>query len=249
MPRWFGKKHSSITIIMEALLVFKAYTARALAEQAAQLLRQNNIDAEIDEEAALLDGNYLGQRFNEPFLLRVRGSDFDKATQLLEARVIVNLDEVDPDYMLLSFTDEELIDVMKKKDEWGIYNYKLAEALLRQRNVPIPEMEIVLEQAERLREKEKPASSDIIFLLVGYIAVIYGIVLWVMSKGIGMIIPGGFAFLVGWHLAYFKRTLSNGQQTFYYNSSTRFQGTIIFWAAIALVAVQVLFFLIYFLLK
>lgn len=229
---------------MNELLLFRTYPDPASAEQVALLLKDNGIGAEVSKEARVLDSNYIGQQFSDPYLLYLQGADFERATLILEDQVVIRPEEVDPGYMLLSFSDEELIDVMKKKDEWGIYNYKLAEALLKKKNVPIPEIQIVLEQTERLKEKEKAVSSGLLFLLLGYASIISGAIMSLRYNIAFIFLPGLLGLLIGWNLSHFKRTLSNGQRTFYYNSTTRFHGSIMFWTGLAIAAMRFIFQLI-----
>lgn len=225
---------------MEPLLVFNSYPDEAAAEQAAALLRDNGINAEVSREARSLDSNYLGQQFSDPYLLYLQGNDFDRARSVLEEHTLVDPDNVDPGYQLLSFSDEELLEVMTNKEEWGIFNYKLAEALLKRRGVPIPEVQIAIAQAEQLREKEKAASSGLILLLLGYSSLLSGAVLALTKHPVFTLLPGGLALLLGWMLSYSKRTLSNGVQVYYYTPGARLHGLILFWCSLGIAVIRYL---------
>jgi len=231
---------------MDKLLVFKTYAHHQAAEQAAALLRERGIEAEASREARVLDSVYIGQQFNDPYLLYIPGKDFERANVILEENMVIRLDEVDPGYELLSFSDEELIDVMRKKEEWGAYNYKLAEALLQQRDVPIPQMDIVWAQVESLKEKEKPVSSGMRLLLLGYASALGGTILGFMRGGnaVFTLFPGLLAFFIGWHLAYSRLTLSDGKQTYYFNNSTRLHGVFLFWLSVIVAALKFIFLLL-----
>jgi hypothetical protein len=219
---------------MEQPLVFKTYPDQVTAGEVAALLKANGVITEVVEEPRILDSNYIGQQFSDPYLLYMQGKDFERANHILEDHIVVRLEDIDPDYLLLSFSDEELIEVMKMKDEWGIYNYKLAEILLHQRNAPIPEVHIALEQAERLKEKEKAISSGLMFLILGYLSIISSVYASVSINAVFVLLPGFLGLMIGWHLSQSKRTLSNGTRTFYYNSTTRIHGGIMLWSAIGL---------------
>lgn len=225
---------------MDPLLVFDTYPTPQAAEQAAALLRGNAIIVEINRDVRPLDSNYLGQRFDNPYLLSLPGKDFEKARKILEEQTPVNPDEVDPEYHLLSFSDEELIDVMMKKDEWGDYNYKLAEALLQRRGVPIPGVQIELSNVERLRQKEKAASSDWKILLLGYFSLLSGAMLALARHPAFTLFPGGLAVFLGWTLSHSRRTLSTGGQVYYYKPSSRLHGLILFWGALGFAALRLI---------
>lgn len=223
---------------MDPLLVFDTYPTPDAAEQAASLLRGNDIVVEINQDQRPLDNNYLGQRFDNPYLLSLPGKDFERARKILEEQTPVDPDEVDPQYHLLFFGDEELIDVMMKRDEWGDYNYKLAEALLRRRGVPIPGARIEQSKAERQRQKEKINPSDWKILLIGYCALFSGAALALAKHPALILFPGGIAVLLGWMLSHSKRTLSTGEQVYYYKPSSRLHGLILFWGALGFAALR-----------
>lgn len=230
---------------MNDLIIYKTYPDLASAEEVALLMTNNGITAEVIKENRVLDSNYIGQAFSDPYLLYMHGSDFERAHTILENEIMVNLEDVDPGYMLLAFNEEELIDVMEKKDEWGVYNYKLAEALLKKKNAHIPEVKIALEQAERLRTKEKPVASGMLFLLLGYASVLSGMVsIFIPARNAVLTLSQGLLGLfIGWILCYSKRTLSNGQRTFYFTSSSRLQGSVMFWISLAVTAIKIIFLL------
>lgn len=221
-------------INMTETLVFKTYPDLLQAQQAAELLQQHDIEAEVTKEARILDSVYIGQQFTDPYLLSLPGKDFERAEIILEESITIKLNEVDPDYLLLSFSNEELIEVMKKKEEWGAFNYKLAESLLTKRGVPIPEMDIIWSQVEHLKEKEQPTPSGMLLLLLGYSSLISGMLIAFRQGGhlAFTLFPGFLALLIGWHLAYNKRTLSNGNQIHYFNERTRLHGTIMLWLSV-----------------
>lgn len=229
---------------MNKPLVFGTYPDLRTVEQAAALLRDHGIAAEASREARVLDSVYIGEQFNDPYLLYLPGKDFERARVILEENIVVNLNEVDPGYQLLSFTDDELIDVMRKKGEWGAYNYKLAEALLQQRGVPVPEMDIVWSQVEELKQKEQPVSSGMPLLLMGYASALGGTLLgFLQGNAAFTLFPGLLAFFIGWHLAYSKRTLSDGKQTYYFNNRTRLHGIAMFWLSVSIAALKFFFVL------
>ncbi|WP_118976880.1 hypothetical protein [Taibaiella koreensis] len=225
---------------MDEMIVFSTYPTLEAAEQAAMLLRNNGITAEAKHEMRSLDSNYLGQQFGDPYLLYLPGKDFDRARTILEDHTVVDPGEVDPGYQLLTFSDDELIDVMMNKEEWGIYNYKLAAALLKRRNVPIPEAQIGIAEAEQLREKEKAVSSGLSLLLLGYSSLLSGAALALVRHPAFTLLPGGLALFVGWILSYTKRTLSNGVQVHYYKPAARLHGLILFWGALGFAVIRYL---------
>jgi uncharacterized protein YfbU (UPF0304 family) len=71
------------------------------------------------------------------YILKLNNNDFDKAKKIIEENIEINLDEIDPEYSLLKFNQDELLDVLKNKTEWGDFNYKLAITLLRKKGMAV----------------------------------------------------------------------------------------------------------------
>ncbi len=126
---------------MSELRVFDTFPTMEQAQRVAALLENNELRVAVEELQGPLDTNFLGQQFSNPFLLKIPGDKFKHARTLLMKHTVVDISEVDEEYMLLEFTDQELLDVLAAPDDWGVYNYKLAEALLKQRGGKYPRAE------------------------------------------------------------------------------------------------------------
>jgi len=228
---------------METLLAYRYFADRRAAEETAARLSAQDIPVEIATDYQPLDNQVIGQRFHDPFTLKIPGRCFARADRILEEHTVVDISEVDPGYMLLSFSDEELIEVLKHKDDWGIFNYKLAEALLRERGAAVPEEKIRTFREMERRQKEAPASAGIALLTLGYASALYGtgIVTYLTGRAQRvLILPGVFALGIGWLLAYYKRTLSDGRQVWYFKDAERLQGKIILWLSLSIFAIRML---------
>jgi hypothetical protein len=95
--------------------------------------------------------------------IKVRQEDFTKARMALEGIYQQLLEKVDDDYYLLAFSDEELLEIDLKPDEWGLFDYQLAKKLLRERGKEIREEDA--EQLKKARNKTL-AKPDQITILV-----------------------------------------------------------------------------------
>ena len=222
---------------MENLLNFQQFTEKDQAIRTAATLEKKGIYVDVEENLGALDSNFIGQQFQSPYILKVRGSDFTRARSILMESTVINLEEVDEDYMLLQFSDDELIDVMSNIEDWGVYNYKLAEVLLRQRDVAIPFEQIEAAEQSRLEEKAKPSSFSIVWILLGYIVTFWGSGLYgylQTSSFNFVVVPSFFALIIGWLLTFSKRTLPDGSRRFYFNRFARVNGGIIFVSSIVL---------------
>jgi hypothetical protein len=113
----------------------------------------------------------------------------------------------------LSFTNEELYEVILNSDEWNIFDYKLAQKLLADRGKTIdPEMLASLKK-ERLKILSKPEENQKPWIIAGYLFAFLG---------------GGIGIVIGYSLWRSKKTLPNGERIFSYSIEDRNSGRTIF---------------------
>lgn len=220
---------------MEELLVFQSFTDKEQALRTAATLENHHVFVAIEENLMPLDSNFLGQQFSNPYVLKIPANEFIRADEILMEHTVVDINEVDKDYMLLSFTSEELIEVMKHRDDWGIYNYKLAGILLQQRNVPVTQHEITAAREQTFAEAAQPKSYDTFWLIFGYIMALFaGYVVYTEINTVIFTFPALFALVVGARLFLSRKTLSDGTRIPAYRFSSRIHGVFIFTIALVL---------------
>ncbi len=223
---------------MPPLLVFQTFPTNEQALRTAALLENRSIPVAVEELRGALDANFIGQQFSNPFLLKIPGEEFDHARAILMEGVTVDLDEVDEDYMLFDFNDRELLAVLASPDEWGVFNYKLAEALLEQRGVAIPQQQVAQMAGERIAELKKPLTASWVWIGFGYLSAL-------LSLGIGLdnfmmiYLPGLFALGTGWALAFSKKTVPDGSRIPVFGQTARTHGLVIFVLAILLFMIRI----------
>ena len=145
--------------------------------------------------------------------------------------------------MLLSFSEEELMDVIAKPDEWGFYNYNIATALLKKKGVTVSAEQKEVFEKERLAELGKQKSLSLFWIGVGYaiplINVIYAVIYYdtYIANNLRWLFTGVAGLIIGFILVYSKRTLPNGTRIPVYIDKDRKHGPIllkvnaIFWIA------------------
>ena len=211
---------------MSKLLIFKSFSNKEEALRTAATLENNGIQVDLEENLAQLDSNFIGQHYSNPYCIKIPGDSFEKASEILMKYTVINLDEVDKDYMLLSFSNEELMDVLVHNDDWGIYNYKLAEALLKERGIDIPFKKIEEAQAEAREAIAKPIKYDIYWLILGYIFALLSFS--TLYAGFLFAFPTLCALIIGYLLFFSKKTLTDGSRIKTYERTFRIHGLIIF---------------------
>src|SRR5690606_32574856 len=120
-------------------------------------LKEHGIPYTLTKTRGQLDSIIVGDNYNDQYDLRIPQHEFTRVTDLLIANTKVNLDELDKDYYLFSFSREELENIINNPDEWSSNDYVIAVELLKSQGENVSR-----EQLEELREKkiETLASSQ-----------------------------------------------------------------------------------------
>jgi hypothetical protein len=191
-------------------LTFQKFNDIGVANEIAERLKQSNITYLLEDNKEFFDPSFANNTIEPDISIKIKSGDFSKAQIALEDYYKTQLDNVDKDYYLLTFTDEELIEIITKPDEWGHFDYQLAQKLLRDRGKEVKPEVINLLKVQRIKELAKPDTSHRYWIYAGYISAIIG---------------GLFGIIIGWTLAYFKKTLPNGERVYAYRENERNHGT------------------------
>jgi len=210
----------------DQLLTFQKFKDPEIANDIADKLRSAGIRCEIEDDHKFFDPTFSRNPLQNEIRVKLDPADFSKATKVLDDYYRSQLDTVDKDYYLFDFTDEELLQILTKPDEWGPLDYQLAQKILSDRGKEITGVELQSLKSQRISELEKPERSPTGLIIAGYISAVLG---------------GIFGLVIGWILSTTKRTLPDGQFVYTYNSSDRQHGRIISGIAL-LMLISVLFF-------
>ena len=206
----------------ETFLTFRKFNDIELAKEIAGRLEQGNIQFLLEDNSRFFDPSFANSTLDSDIRIKLRPVDFVKGDKILEDFYSASLDKVDNDYYLLSFTDEELMEIVSKPDEWGAYDYQLAQKLLKERGLEIkPEVAQLLKK-QRINDLARPDKPHKYWIYAGYISAILG---------------GLFGIIIGWTLGYFKKTLPDGQRVHAFGEKDRKHGQ-----NILLIAIISLFF-------
>lgn len=177
-----------------------------------EVLKAHNILYEL-EDTAPFDVTFSGNSLNKEFRVKLRQSDFEAAEELLINEANVSSDQLPSDHYLLSFSDDELMEIVTKPDEWSAVDYKHALQLLKARGKEFSAESIKTLKKQRYEQLAKPEENKPVWIFVGFISAILG---------------GVLGLFIGWHLMSFKKTLPNGQRVYGYTTSDRKKGQTIF---------------------
>src|ERR1700722_14731626 len=139
---------------------FQQFNDPGLASAVADKLHAQQIDCVVEKVKPLLEPGFFRNTVEQTIYLKVRVDDLDKAHKALEEYYQRRLQDVEPGYYLLSFTDKELLEILAKPDEWGHFDYVLARALLAERGLEIPDETIGQMKQERLLQLARESSEE-----------------------------------------------------------------------------------------
>lgn len=199
--------------MIENFVVFRNFPTLIQAKELETLLNKNNIKTILADNLPPIDITFSGSTLQNQYEVKIDSSDFEKAEEILEKETENLLDSIDQDYYLLSFTNEELYEILLNSDEWNVFDYKLAQKLLTERGKTIDTEMLASLKKERLKILAKPEENQKPWIIAGYIFSLLG---------------GGIGIVIGYSLWKSKKTLPNGERVYSYSAEDRKNGKRIF---------------------
>jgi hypothetical protein len=197
----------------ELLLTFRRFNSIEEAQELMDVLKAHHIACELEDTSAF-DVTFSGNTLNKEYRVKLQQSDFEPAEELLLNQPHVSADQLPSDHYLLSFSDDELLEIVTKPDEWSAADYKLALQLLKEHGKEFSADSIKALKKQRYNELAQPEENKPVWIIVGFVSALFGGILGVF---------------IGWHLMTFKKTLPDGQRVYGYTTADRKKGqTILF---------------------
>ncbi|HXC05835.1 MAG TPA: hypothetical protein VNZ86_13830 [Bacteroidia bacterium] len=194
---------------MPELLTFHKFFDKDQAMELAELLDTNEIPFEVVDHAPETISMGGSSPMIREIVIKLRAQDFTKANELLEGIAQSAAEQADSDHYLYAFEDLELIEILKKPDEWGKNDYALAQKILKERGLDVDTELVGVLKKERLEELAKPEDGQRYWITVGYAFAIGG---------------GLLGMFMGWHLLTYRKTLPDGKQVYAYDAKSRKHG-------------------------
>jgi hypothetical protein len=206
-------------------ITYQKFNDPALAEELAEQLEQHDIAYFVEESSFRFDPSLVMSNAIKEYAVKIKSEDFERVNQLLIADESKNVDYVDEDYYLFTFTDDELMDVITKADEWSAFDVVLARKLLGEHGKNVSDKEIETINEQRIEKLKQPDPPQTFWIVIGYMASLLG---------------GVLGIFIGWHLYSYKKTLPDGERVYGYNEQDRRHGRIIFYLSIVVFAVAII---------
>lgn len=210
---------------------FQRFGSESELENCVKILTENNIEYGIEDVSVNLDPVLSSNKYRKEFLLKIEKVNFDKANKILDEFYSSEIDEIEKDYYLFSFSYEELLDVIIKSDEWNKFDVQLAQKILNEKGKGLSNSEIEEIKRQRILDLSKPEKKQSEWIFVGYISSLLG---------------GLLGIFIGWHLLTFKKTLPNGDRVFNYSNEDRKHGNQILILGIVSIVIWTIIKIIFF---
>ncbi|MBS1632914.1 MAG: hypothetical protein JST10_10120 [Bacteroidetes bacterium] len=190
-------------------LTYQKFSDKSEAIELTELLKENNIDFLFEDNSTSFDPSFANNQINKEFRVKLKKQNFDKADKIMLSISATQLDNIDKDYYLFEFKDEELIEVLTKSDEWSKFDYLLAQKILKERGQEVNEKFLETLRKQRIEELAKPEENQKTWIIAGYVFAFLG---------------GLLGLFIGWHLLSHKKTLPNGERVYGYSVEDRKHG-------------------------
>ena len=191
------------------LSVYRKFIYKDDALELAKILEENYFVYELTDNSSKLDSNFGGDINTKQYELKIRKDDFIEVEKIEEALVKNDLENVEETYHLFDYSDEELIEIVTKKDEWNKFDYLLAQKILKERGKEInPELLIVINK-QRIDSLSVQEESPVWLIIIGYVSAFLG---------------GFLGIFIGGYLMYYKKALPNGDRIYGFNRNDRSHG-------------------------
>lgn len=194
---------------MSDFKTFMSITEDAIASEIISILKKNNIQFKVEDTRKNFDASFSLSEVNKPILIFLNPLDFEKANKIIDQEMIIDEENINKGHFLYSFTDEELLELVKNPNEWHPFDVKLAKKILNKKNISVNEEDILINLKKKELENNQPEKSDLITILLGYVFSLIG---------------GLFGIGIAIFLITNKKTLTSGKKIYTYTKSDRDHG-------------------------
>lgn len=191
----------------EEFIVFEKSNDQGTVLALANLLEQNNIKYILEDST--INMPFVNTDLAKIFIIKLKKDDFAKVESLQKEIALAEIEAVNKNHYLFDFSEEELIEIIKKPDEWNAFDILLAKKILKDRGIEISPETSESFKKERQEELEKPEKEALVWIYLGYIFASMG---------------GALGILIGWTLWKLKKVLPNGDKVYTYTESDRKHG-------------------------
>lgn len=206
----------------QELITFRKLAHLEEAEALVKIFKSRSIRADYKKIEGDLGGAFQGNMDTFKYEVRILEKSRDKAEEVLEQMAFAELEDVDKSHYLYEFSDDDLIDVLVRREEWNEIDYVLSRKILKDRGVKINKEEIEERHTAYIAKISEPKGGQGVWIIIGYISAILG---------------GFLGLLIGYMLFQAKTVLPNGSKVPAYTPATRKHGKYMFFLSFITLAI------------
>lgn len=221
--------------------IFRKSINKLVIEEVASVLDGHSIRYEIITNEKDFDPSFVTNPGKIEYQILISKDDFEVANKAVSeyyAHEVI----IPEGYYLLDYSDEELKEILFKKDEWNEFDYEAAKKILKSRGENFTDQELDSLNEKRLEslknDYEKPEQVKN-YIILGYIFAIIGCV---VSLFWGILIFVSYAIALA--IIKLKKQLPNGERVYYFNENDRNHGNRILKLSLLFTAFWILFAII-----
>ncbi|MFT5779358.1 MAG: hypothetical protein ACI837_002316 [Crocinitomicaceae bacterium] len=204
----------------EKPITLRSFASEEEAQDLVNLLKERGLHTEVlKDSGGNLDKSFEGETMLQGFEVQILASDKEAAEEVLTNMALELMAAIPKDYYLFEFSDDELIDVLVKHNEWGEFDVALSQKILMDRGITFSREEMTEKRVARITELSIPEGGQNGWIVVGYIFAVVG---------------GFFGLLIGYILWKTMRKIPDGTKVPNYNDSIRAHGKIIFFISLVI---------------
>lgn len=197
--------------------IFRKFHDEVSIDWYTDLLKKYQIDYERENNSLRFDPSFAFNDYSKEFLLKLKPKDFEKVYNLEEENVKSEVENASKDYYLYEYSDEELQEILIKRDEWNAYDYSLAKKILKERKSEINTSQINIKKQQRIDDLKKISDIKTFWLITFYTIALMG---------------GFFAIFIGYYIKSAKTHLPNGETISKYSQKDIKHGNAIFYLGV-----------------
>ncbi|HWY99090.1 MAG TPA: hypothetical protein VNY36_08400, partial [Bacteroidia bacterium] len=148
--------------------VYRKFLSIVEAEPLLVFLKEKNIDYKIEHYTSNISTTFASTNNADQVEVKLQPNEFEVVDRLLEEDASSTIDSLPQDYYMLSFSDEELMEVLEKPDEWTQEDYILAIQLLKKHGKVLNDDMLHSMKQNRLAELRKPEHGSEAWNIAGY---------------------------------------------------------------------------------
>jgi hypothetical protein len=210
---------------MNTLTRYRTYSSVEEAEAVAGLLRNAGIRTEIVNNRQPLGSIFVGTTLDNMVELQIPSGSFKKADELLLNAVNSDINLLDKNYYLFAFSDQELVEILSKPDEWSEQDFLFAKEILKTRGVEYTAEELSVLKQKRIDLLSKSQSSAAGWLIAAFVFLLIHIFTGILLFGVLAVLSP----LIVWRA---KKVLPDGRKVPMYQQQSSQIAAILFFMSL-----------------